>query len=853
MVLIKEIVLDLTNFVLSNVNDAISFKPQLCYQVPAQDYVELRERYIAFTGTSMRKNKSKLYFLPTNISDELQQLNPSIPESAKRVPRDGHVYYKNRLITELDFENVKRVELACAYIAYASVNKATGVEVDDAAAESGDCDVDSGSLADPDSSAGAGAGAGDNTSTGTSTGTCTSTSGTDDQDKLSPAESTLQALRRGGVIGFRELGFLVSITPWHFHRVFKVITGLTIREYGQLCTEFVKKNRDIMNACKKKIEELKAQGLSFHCFDEPEFLKDGSLCYEPTTNVVLLPEYFIDPNKSKEHKKKQKESKTSDGKCSQRVEARKRRSSVMSGRIRRASQTSIASSSSIQDPLHSEVSYPSTPQLSPSDQAASHHHLGNSVTASPVMGLNLGGSMDAPAMATRPLNSQYLAKSRRSSLVPSASGVLSSALVSGKVLKPRSSGGATGGGPNYIRKMSEPSLALAARGLQNQPLDTDGDEISKGITTVTSATDLSLHPVLSPQIDFKFDIFGTAGSREDPMGSGSCVASGSASAASLSVAETDSAQTPSNANGESRTVSSLTAGSSNGSLNTGFADEIAPNVLASADQNEYSIGMPAGGNSSTATTSVQGFTSRANESLPRGGSIHTLLDDISGLEPEENMLLDINAMHDEDLSGQQYGFFGPKAETGIHNSNSFTNLPNYAASFLHQDQQGPVDLQMPQQVQLGHQQFSAQDISALSGGELPYSRNRLNSVAPEMDDLDRMFLSGYEGSTPGLSSALAAQFSTDSGTLGMDAHLTSEQSTRDNTMATTATTATADTSDSTRAFEDKNTLNSYTHLGFDTLSPCASPTSHINQSSFETMISSSANDEIVGNQFHFVQ
>ncbi|KAM3159992.1 hypothetical protein ACU8KH_06094 [Lachancea thermotolerans] len=836
MVLIKEVVLDLTNFVLSNVNDAISFKPQLCYQVPAQDYVELRERYIAFTGTSMRKNKSKLYFLPTNISDELQQLNPSIPESAKRVPRDGHVYYKNRLITELDFENVKRVELACAYIAYAAVNKATGVEVDDVVAESGDYDADSGSLADPDpSSAGAGAGA----------------SGTDDSDKLSPAESTLQALRRGGVIGFRELGYLVSITPWHFHRVFKVITGLTIREYGQLCTEFVKKNRDIMNACKKKVEELKSQGHSFHCFDEPEFLKDGSLCYEPTTNVVLLPEYFIDPNKSKEHKKKQKESKSSDGKCSQRVEARKRRSSVMSGRIRRASQTSIASNSSIQDPLQSEVSYPSTPQLSPSEQAAAHHS-GNSLSASPVVGFNLGGTMDAPVMGTRPLNPQYLAKSRKGSLVNSATGVLSSASALGKVLKPRSSGGAVSGGSNYIRKMSEPSLALAARGLQSLPLEADGDEANAGITTVTSATDLNLQPVLSPQIDFKFDIFGTAGSREDPMGSGSCVASGSASGTSLSVAETDSAQTPSNPNGESRTVSSLTTGSSNGSLNMGFADEIAPNALAPAEQNEYSIGMPAG-SSSTAATSVQGFASRANESLPRG-SVHTLLDDITGLEPEENMLLDLNAMHDEDLSAQSYGLLGPKTETGIHSSNSFTSLPNYAASSLHQDHQGQHDLQVLQQGHTGQQQFSAQEISALSGGELPYSRNRLNSVAPEMDDLDRMFLSGYEGSTPGLSAALAAQFSTgDVDTLGMNAHMSSEQSTRDNTMATTATAATADTTDSTRAFEDKNTLESYTHLGFDTLSPCASPTSRIDQSSFEAMISSSGNEEIVGNQFHFVQ
>lgn len=113
---IKEIALDLTIFTLTSVNDAISFKPQLCFEVPKQDYQQLKEDYINFTGTSIRKNRSKLFFLPTNVSDELQKLNASVPESAKQVPNDGRVYYKNRLITELDYENVKRVETACAFI-----------------------------------------------------------------------------------------------------------------------------------------------------------------------------------------------------------------------------------------------------------------------------------------------------------------------------------------------------------------------------------------------------------------------------------------------------------------------------------------------------------------------------------------------------------------------------------------------------------------------------------------------------------------------------------------------------------------------------------------------------------------
>lgn len=88
---IKEIALDLTVFTLTSVNDAISFKPQLCFEVPRQDYQRLKEDYINFTGTSIRKNRSKLFFLPTNVSDELQKLNASVHESAKRVDRKSVV------------------------------------------------------------------------------------------------------------------------------------------------------------------------------------------------------------------------------------------------------------------------------------------------------------------------------------------------------------------------------------------------------------------------------------------------------------------------------------------------------------------------------------------------------------------------------------------------------------------------------------------------------------------------------------------------------------------------------------------------------------------------------------------
>lgn len=330
---IREIAFDLTVFTLSNVNDAISFKPQLCFEVPKQDYQSLKENYINFTGTSIRKNRSKLFFLPTNVSDELQKLNPSIPEDAKRVPSDGRVYYKNRLITELDYENVKRVETACAFIAYTALNSFVHFETELPHSEFPE----------------------------------------DDDENLSPSDSVSRALRKGNIVGFRELGHLVGITPWHFHRVFKVITGLTIREYGQLCVEFIKKNKELVNMCRLRVEDMKNKQ-RYSCLDDENFLQDGNIQYAATENVVLLHEYFIDPNKSKEFKIKKggnananananahtsaqpmvkSESQNDYQSGTQRSEIRKRRSSVMYGRMQRASQSSITSNSSLYDCLSS--------------------------------------------------------------------------------------------------------------------------------------------------------------------------------------------------------------------------------------------------------------------------------------------------------------------------------------------------------------------------------------------------------------------------------------------------------------------------------------------------------------------
>lgn len=46
--------------------------------------------------------------------------------------------------------------------------------------------------------------------------------------------------RRGGVLGFKELAAKSKLSAWHFHRVFKSVTGFTPKTYGDKCWEFIK-------------------------------------------------------------------------------------------------------------------------------------------------------------------------------------------------------------------------------------------------------------------------------------------------------------------------------------------------------------------------------------------------------------------------------------------------------------------------------------------------------------------------------------------------------------------------------------------------------------------------------------
>lgn len=51
--------------------------------------------------------------------------------------------------------------------------------------------------------------------------------------------------RRGGILGFKELAAKAGLSPWHFHRVFRSVTGLTPKAYGEACWNAVTLNPSV--------------------------------------------------------------------------------------------------------------------------------------------------------------------------------------------------------------------------------------------------------------------------------------------------------------------------------------------------------------------------------------------------------------------------------------------------------------------------------------------------------------------------------------------------------------------------------------------------------------------------------
>lgn len=62
-------------------------------------------------------------------------------------------------------------------------------------------------------------------------------------DGIAEKKKSATKKRRGGVLGFKELAAKLKLSAWHFHRVFKSITGLTPKNYGDMCWEYLEKDK----------------------------------------------------------------------------------------------------------------------------------------------------------------------------------------------------------------------------------------------------------------------------------------------------------------------------------------------------------------------------------------------------------------------------------------------------------------------------------------------------------------------------------------------------------------------------------------------------------------------------------
>lgn len=522
---LRNIAIDMVNFTVSNVNDAISFKPHLCKEVPPEQYNSLKNWYIEFTGTSIRKNKCRLFFLPINVSDELQQLNPVIPDEVKITNPDNCelTYYKNRLITELDFENVKRVQRACIYIAYAAINQLLNIETDPSMI-----------LESSQSNAGQ---AGTNSSGGyPSSSHSNNNNSSANNESVDATESCYLSLKRGEVLGFRELGHLINITPWHFHRVFKVITGLTIREYGQLCVEFLKKNSTLVNPVVARVEQLKEAGDTYSCLDDDDFMIDDTLRYECDDKCIILPDYFIDLTKSKESKRKGNDSPPSTASSNangnghsmendhsknqhptsglSRSEQRKRRSSVMIQKIRNASVCSFSTNPSIQSAMNNHGNgngngASSPPLPLPLQQPVANAEYCESLTPSPSnQGMQLGTYISGDGSATylrHPSTSTIgLRRKSKVSRNGSVSGMENHGMVYKAKHKRNVSDSLASAGDDLLADKINGDLSLfdgqgQGQGQGQGKLQGPGQGQGQGLSEAFTFP--------SPQVDFKFNMF----------------------------------------------------------------------------------------------------------------------------------------------------------------------------------------------------------------------------------------------------------------------------------------------------------------------------------------------------------
>lgn len=60
--------------------------------------------------------------------------------------------------------------------------------------------------------------------------------------------------RRGGVLGFKELAAKSKLSAWHFHRVFKSVTGMTPKTYGDKCFEHLQRESEEVKSASPNVD-----------------------------------------------------------------------------------------------------------------------------------------------------------------------------------------------------------------------------------------------------------------------------------------------------------------------------------------------------------------------------------------------------------------------------------------------------------------------------------------------------------------------------------------------------------------------------------------------------------------------
>ncbi|CUM66834.1 uncharacterized protein PRCAT00004518001 [Priceomyces carsonii] len=121
------------------------------------------------------------------------------------------------------------------------------------------------------------------------------------EEALSPGSNSKKRRRRGGVLGFKELAAKSKLSAWHFHRVFKSVTGLTPKTYGDKCWEYIKSYKESGKMTKFHQEFYTPVSSGSSSSIEPASIEDTT---EPLTKKIKIESPINDslvmPNQSNE-------------------------------------------------------------------------------------------------------------------------------------------------------------------------------------------------------------------------------------------------------------------------------------------------------------------------------------------------------------------------------------------------------------------------------------------------------------------------------------------------------------------------------------------------------------------------